>query len=360
MATLVSVGLASEERIEPFLRLTETFYSDKPVNVAAVVRWRHLASPLGPSTTVELVDGGEPVGRMWIRVHEWSVGGKTVRAANPCDFLIREDHRRLPAFMSLFKATMNESQRIADFVYHTSNPLTDDLYRKLMKLKPVTEFDGALLPVRPFGAAQAAGVVRTGVLGRVADLVFSAIVKLVGWLSQLTRVRLSGPPSLPEQERVVADFVAEEPVCGTRSASHRDWRHRGAEPIVYQEHWVTKGGRPIGYIVTSDRDVNGLKASFVVDMVMPGRPSRLVLWSAWLQVAALASGRGRHAVFFLYNRLNPSLERLASLPMVKISRGRLPQQVPIFVRPSKTAEPTILDGVDWSSGYFVLSDFDMF
>jgi hypothetical protein len=176
MATHIRIGEAEEERIGSFLRLTETFYSDKPVNVAEVVRWRHLASPSGPSTTVELIDGEETVGRMWIRVDTWSVGGRAVRAANPCDFLIREDHRRLPAFMSLFKATMNESQQLADLVYHTSNPLTDDLYRKLMKLKPVTELDGALLPVRPFGAAQAAGVVRTGVVGRVADVVFSAIV----------------------------------------------------------------------------------------------------------------------------------------------------------------------------------------
>lgn len=360
MATRISVGVASEERIGPFLQLTETYYCDKPVNVASVVRWRHLDSPLGPSTTVELVDGAEPVGRMWIQVHEWKVRGCVVRAANPCDFLIREDHRRLPAFMSLFKATMNESQQLADLVYHTSNPLTDDLYRKLMKLKPVTDLDGALMPVRPFGAAQAAGVVRTGVLGRVADAAFSSIVRVVGWLSKLSGVRLGGSPSLAEQERVVAEFLVEESVCGTRSAAHRDWRHRGAAPIAYQEHWVNQGGRSIGYIVTSDRDLEGINACFVVDIVFPGRPSRLTLWSVWLQMAALAAGRGRHAVFFLYNRLNPRLARLALLPMVNISRDRLPQKVPVFVRPSKNADPKIFDGLDWSCGYFVLSDFDMF
>jgi hypothetical protein len=129
---------------------------------------------------------------------------------------------------------------------------------------------------------------------------------------------------------------------------------------LYQEHWVTQGGRPIGYILTSDRDLHGINACFVVDVVMPGRPSRFVLWSAWMQLAALAAGRARQVVFFLYNRSNSRLERLASLPMVKVSRQRLPQQVPIFVRPSKSADSSIFDGVVWSSGYFVLSDFDMF
>lgn len=360
MATKIRVGVASEERIGPFIRLTETFYSDRPVNNAAVVRWRHLESPLGPSATVELVDDDESVGRMWIRVHDWTVRGIAVRAANPSEFLIRESHRRLPAFMSLFKAAMTESQQLADLIYHTSNPLTDDLYRKLMKLKPVTELDGALIPVRPFGAAEAAGIVRTGVLGRFADSVFSAVVKLFGWLASLGSVRLAGPPAIAEQERVIAEFLAEESVCGSRSVAHRKWRYRGVGPTVYQEHWVSKGGRPIGYIVTSDRDFDGIKACFVVDVVLPGRPSRLTLWSAWIQAAALAAGRGQHAVFFLYNRANPRLDRLASLPLVKISRTRLPQQVPIFIRPSKRSDSTIFDGVDWSSGYFVLSDFDMF
>ena len=360
MATSIRVGVAAEERIEPFLRLTETYYSDKPVNVAAVVRWRHLATPSGPSTTVELIDGDEAVGRMWIQVHEWSVGGRVVRAANPCDFLIREDHRRLPAFISLFKATMNESQQLADLVYHTSNPLTDDLYRKLMKLRPVTELDGALLPVRPFGAAQAAGLFKSGVLGRVADGVFAAAVGLIGRLSYLTGLRLDKAPSTNEQERILAEFVAEEPLCGRRTKTHRDWRCHGAGPIVYQEHWLSQGGRSLGYILTSDREINGIKACFVIDIVVPGRPSRLVLWSVWMQVAAMAAERERHAVFFLYNRANPRLKRLASLPMVKVSRERLPQQIPIFVRPSKSSDPAVFDNVAWSSGYFVLSDFDMF
>jgi hypothetical protein len=255
---------------------------------------------------------------------------------------------------------MNESQQLADFVYHTSNPLTDDLYRKLIKLRPVTELDGALLPVHPFGAAQAAGLFKSGVLGRFADGAFAAAVALIGRLSYLTGARLDTVPSLNDQERILTEFVAEEPVCGTRTKTHRDWRCHGAGPIVYQEHWLSQGGRSLGYILTSDREINGIKACFVIDIVLPGRPSRLVLWSLWMQVAALAAGRKRHAVVFLYNRSNPRLKRLASLPMVKVSRERLPQQVPIFVRPSQSSDPAVFNNVAWSSGYFVLSDFDMF
>jgi hypothetical protein len=354
------IGVASEEHLDSFLELTATHYQGEPVNDPSFVRWRHLDGPSGPSATVELVDGDEVVGRMWINVMAWSVGGREVRAANPVDFLIREDHRRLPAFMGLFRSTMNESLQRAELVYHTSNPLTDDLYRKLMKLEPVTELDGALVPTRPFGAAQATGVFRSGPIGRAIDSGFAAVVRAVGLAARVTGVRLGSPPSPAEQDEVVRRFVGEEPVCNTRHAAHRAWRHRGAGVIRYDERWVFRRGRPIGYVVTSDRDIADVRGCFVIDAVLPGRPSPLIVAALWLQVAAAAARRGRHAVFFLHNRANPRLARLARLPMITVPRTRLPQRVPVFVRPARDADPGLLAGVDLSAGYFVLSDFDMF
>jgi hypothetical protein len=360
MALRICLGVASQGRIGSFLQLSKTYYSNKPVNIESVVRWRHLESPFGPSNTVELVDGEDPVGRMWVQVHEWQVGARMLRAANPCDFLIREDHRRLPAFISLFKSTMNESQQLANLVYHTSNPLTDDLYRKLLKLKPVTELDATFMPVRPFEAAEAAGIIRTGVIGHICDNIFTAIVEFVGRLSGKTKVLLVEPPSILTQECILAEFLAEEKVCATRSQAYREWRYKGSHPIGYKENWITKNGKSIGYIVTSDRDLKGIKACFVIDVIIPGKPSRLTLSLIWFQVLAHAAKREQQAVFFFYNRLNRRLARIASLPMVSIPRRLLPQRVPIFVRTSKNTESTFFDGVNWSSGYFVMSDFDMF
>ncbi len=110
----------------------------------------------------------------------------------------------------------------------------------------------------------------------------------------------------------------------------------------------------------TDRDVDGTRGRFVVDLVIPSSPSRIVLWATWLQLAAAAARDGRHALFFFYNRANPRLARLASFPWVTVGRERLPQRVPIFVRPARRAESSPLDGVDWEAGYFVLSDFDLF
>jgi len=280
--------------------------------------------------------------------------------ANPIDFLIREDHRRLPAFMSLFKAAMRVAEDEADLVYHSSNPLTDDLYRKLMKLKPVTELDGAVLPIRPFAAARAAKVVNLGGLGSAVDFTFAMWIRALGLLAQLTRVRLVGPPDSEQQASIVASFEREEAVSTQRSETYRAWRFRGANGITYTTNWIQIGRRPAGYVVTTDRDVDGVLGRFIVDLVLPGRLGWLTRWSLWLQVAANAAKNRQHALFLFYNRQNERLAKRAGAPLVTVARHRLPQQIPVFVRVHARANTALVDGIDWGQGYFVLSDFDMF
>lgn len=359
----VVTGTATEARLASFMRLSDSYYTGRPINDPSVVRWRHLDGPSGPSATVELVANEETVGRMWIRSHTWQVDSHVVKAANPVDFLIHEKNRSLPAFMALFKATMDQAQANADLVYHTSNPQTDDLYTKLMKFKPVADFDGAVLPVRPFGTAEAAGVLKTGAVGRLGDWIFGGLLRCASLLSRLTGLRVGVAGEAPDaaaQQRVIDAFRAEESICSTREAAERAWRFRGAGPIQYRVHWLWRDKRPAGYVVTSDREFNALHATFVVDIVFPGAPSTAAIAALWLQLGVAAARRGRAAMFLLHNRANPRLKRLASGVMVSFPRARLPQRIPVFVRPSKAADPTRFDVTDWSSGYYLLADFDMF
>ena len=354
------IGVASVDRLAAFLALTATHYSDKSVNDQNIVAWRHLESPMGPSTTVELVDGDETVGRMWTQLHPWLINGVRVTAANPVDFLVREDHRNLPAFMSLFRATMQEAHVRADIVFHTSNPVTDDLYRKLMRLEPVTELDGAVLPIRPFAVARATKVLDARIIGKMFDAVARAGIRVIGWASRVVGISLLDNSSLSDQDAVISAFRSEEQVCGARTAEYRDWRFRGAGPIRYHERLIVRRGEIIGYVVTSDRDVDAVQGRFVIDLVLPGSQPWFVRWSLWAQLAAAAARDRRQAIFFFYNRSNPRLAKLASLPLVTVARERLPQRVPVFVRlRSDEDRPAILSAV-LGSGYFVLADFDLF
>jgi hypothetical protein len=295
---------------------------------------------------------------MWIQVHPWSVNQQEIRAANPVDFLIREDHRGLPTFLSLFRGTMKESHGRADLVFHTSNPLTDDLYRRLLKFEPATELDGAIIPTRPFGAAKAANIVNLRILGTLLDRLFASIVRVLGAFAAMSPVRVKRGIDPLDQAQLVARLRNQESVCGARTPEMLAWRFRGAGPIRYQQFGIFRGGRAVGYVVTSDRDVEGTRGRFVVDIVWPDSPSRAATALVWLQLAAGAAAAGQHALFIFYNRANKSLRSIVRFPMVTVPRSRLPQRGPIFVR--TTTGTDSLDSVDWNSGYYVLSDLDLF
>jgi hypothetical protein len=356
----VRTAPASDLSLDEFLDLSAMQYAGLPVNDPSYVRWRHLESPTGPSTAVEILSESIPVGRIWIQLQEWSIGGRRIRAANPIDFLIRQDHRSLNAFLKLFRAAMAEAQRQADVVLHTSNPTTDQLFRKLLKYEAVTELDAAVTPARPFAVASAMGWPALGPLGSLIDAFTAGLVRILGRLSRLSGVHLSEGASREEQDAIVARFLVAEPVCGFRSPEYRSWRFQGAGPVQYRQSWVRREGRAIGYVVTTDRDLNGIRARFVVDVVLPGRERRLAVAAVWLQLAAEAARDARDSMFFFYNRTNPTLRRLARYPpWFTVPRARLPQRVPIFVRRSPVTGADPFPEPDWASGYYVLADLDL-
>jgi hypothetical protein len=353
-------GEITDGLVDDFVSLTATFYDGQPVNDRRVVHWRHVENPCGPSVPVELVKGDEHVGRMWILRQLWFVRDKPAKGANPIDFLIREDCRSLPNFLALFKATMKSANDIADFVIHSSNPLTDGLYQKFMKYKPVTELDGAIAALRPFAAANNSGLLDLRLLGRLLDRAVQRGWRAGGWVSRISGVTLREPPNEADQRRVVDQLIGEQTVCGARSPEQRVWRFRGAGPITYTEQWIYFRKRARGYVVFSDRDIDGFRGRFVVDIVLPGRPARRMRAALWLQMLGDAARSDRDALVVFYNRANPQLSALVGFPLLTVSRTRLPQRIPVFVRPSVGSDIAGLEEVDWSSGYFVLADFDMF
>ena len=143
-----------------------------------------------------------------------------------------------------------------------------------------------------------------------------------------------------------------------RECAERDVAETGSGPDA--ERWLVRRGHAVGYVVVTDREVDAVRGRFVLDLVFPGSPSWLARWSMWLQLAADGARSGSHALVFFYNRANPRLARLASLPLVTVGRERLPQRVPVFVRPAPGAAASRLEAVDWSRGYFLMSDFDLF
>jgi len=310
---------------------------------------------------VHLMAAEEIVGRIWIQPHVWTIAGQNLRAANPIDFLIRSDYRTLPNFLRLFQAAIKESGTIADVMYHTSNPVTDDLYQKVFKFKPVTELRGAAVIVRPFQVLKILTGRSTGSIGRGLDRIVQWAFDSLALAARATGYTLTEtPPPANEEEQLYERLGHQETVCATRSRREREWRFHGAGPLQYHVHWIRRKDTTIGYVVVGDRDVDTLPTAFAVDVICPGRPSRLGIAAVWIQVAARAVRRGRTSLFFLFNDRNARLSRFVILPLLRIPQRFLPQRLPVFVHERKGSDRGASPPIDWSTGYFLGRDFDIF
>ena len=346
------------ELIQDFVEFSKSEYkSGSAINFESI-QWRHLNSPAGPSTSVQLHNDIRQIARIWVQSNYWKLSQKELRVASPIDLLIDPDFRKTQVFISIFNSGMKTALSESDLVIHTSNPLTDDLYRKLMKLSPVTDLDGAFFPLRPIDLLSNKFGLSLPKILKIFDIAFRWLVVLMTTVMR-GDLRITSVPQTNIQESIIENFHLTQVFASRRSAQDREWRYSGAGSFNYQIQWFKSGNSPIGYLVWSDREIDGIKGRFIIDIVFEKNLSRYKQMILWSNVINVAIAEDIHALFFFYNSKCDTLRSLSRFPMIRVKRSLLPQQIPIFVRYEKDLPVVDADSI-MSKGYFVLADLDMF
>lgn len=342
--------------IEAFCAMSERAHPGEPVCAPAFAEWKHLAAPAGPSTIVSLVGpDGDERGRIWSMPRAWRHRGTSIDARNPVDLVVEEKHRSLPVLMSLLRRAIADDAVSGDVVFHTSNPTTGFIYERMMRMEPACQLDAAAWPINPMSCGLSARGGRPSHFARLIDGIARTIVRPVASLAG-RRVELVKHADPAQQAAVAAAFHARQSLAHDRSPDWLAWRLRGpaSSPAgEYALRWVIRGGRTIGWVATADREVDGLRVRFVLDVVLPGAGSATIRATWWRVIARACAGPADVLVFFANVEGNADQRRLAAWPLIRIPRDRVPQHVPVFVHG---------DGVprdDVRAGYWTLSDFDM-
>jgi hypothetical protein len=353
----IEVKPADDSLLQEFVDLSATEFNSGPTLDKEVVSWRHLENPVGVSVAVNFCRENRSVGRIWIQKREWLIGGRRCTLSSPIDFLIHPAHRNLPTFAQLFSRAQRESLTSSSGVIHTSNTNTDDLYRNFLKLKPVTELDCYVLPLRPVKL----------LCRKLKPRSHAMSLRLVGirvmmWV--LRRVpnslRFGSQPSTEISQIVIQKFEKGKSVVGSRSTEIRAWRFRTAGEFNYRTQWFSIADECAGYIVTTLRVINGIRSVIVIDLVSSEKLSRSQTAHLWLHVAAEAASNNADGVFFFINRKCSELRNLARLPLLRTPRKFLPQAIPIFVRSGRDERDYWgLSREHVECGYFVLFDLDI-
>ena len=125
----------TEAQVVNYIRLSELEYGRmESVADADHVRCKHLQTPYGPSTAMNLECASEVVGRAMLQPRLICFSGKQVPVAFVSDVLIHPEFRRP---VSNFISLMQSIKKAQDFplVLHTSNNTTEDIYKKLLRFK---------------------------------------------------------------------------------------------------------------------------------------------------------------------------------------------------------------------------------
>ena len=351
-------GIIGPEDVDRFIEFSKCEYETGPPLDSRSISWRHLDNPAGPSTAIELEVNGQSIARIWAQSNVWRLGSQELLLSSPIDLLIHPKHRGIQTFIKIFKEGMATCFLLADGVLHTSNLLTNDIYRKFMKKSPVADLDGAVFPMSPFLLAQELLHLNTRRIYKIGDFLFRMFTSGITRFGSRSIAFVSAPP-VGEQELLVEKFHALHPFARRRNQSDREWRYAGEGIFQYNTEWIARKGIPFGYVVTTDRIVNNIKGRFVVDLVIGEQLSKLDLVSMWFMIIRKAQRQSQNALFFFYNAKNKEMKRVAGFPMVTVKRKQLPQEVPIFIDfgTSKMAADSYKVIAE---GYFVLADLDTF
>lgn len=348
----------TEAQAASFIRLSEVEYGRQD-NVTDVdhVRCKHLQTPYGPSTAINLECEDEVVGRAMLQPRLIYLSGKRVPVAFVSDALIHPDFRR-PAsnFISLMQSI--KKARGFPLVFHTANPFHSTLCKKLLRFKSPFSLSG-------FGFPLNLRKIAFKVLKFDSPLfeLFSAPYKfLIFTLSRIVTIFTSFKLSSEEPDKSLFDeFCQKEAIKNdcemVRDTQFLKWRYLQSPLWQAKILYLYKDSQLCGYVVLRDVELEGMKFSVIMDFALSEEFSTLQSLCLRCSIIRRALNEETDLVFTLLNPLSKSSRRFLGLPWVKVPEKYLPQKTPIFLHIN---DPSMVNLENPSNIHVTLGDLDYF
>lgn len=353
----ISVTTFSETDLENFLALSLAEYGLSASTNKEHIRWKHLDSPFGASSCVNLSENGHIVGRALIQPRPLHTATTVVNTASVMDMLIDREHRTTPAnFIQITKATGNIEN--IDLIFHTSNERTFPLYSKLFRFPNPFSLRAYGFPVRIAGLF-------SSIFGRRFDAIdwftapFRWLVVLFAYIAYL----ISG---LDISQRAIRNDELEIlcTKCLQQSGPHLSrtnaflkWRFVDAPLWPATIYRIGRKGRFLGYIVTRKMELGGLNHLVLMDFIMDPDTSFFarIAMRLWLIRQAIMSQAD--SLFTMANPFSIIARTCVGFPLISIPDSLLPHATPIFMR-ARTDDNLKLESD--RSIHMTLADLDYF
>jgi len=345
---------AIHEQIE----LSKEVYQSPEVIDPLHIQWKHINGTSGPSFVIAVRDAfGVLQGRSFLQPRNFYTAAKLLaKGAVVTDLVVNPATRNASTLISLTKAI--KSPKEIDVVIHTSNQISDILYRGLFKFPVACTLKATGLPLKFKNILKT--YFKSAKILSCIDLFFSAY-RLVLSLSSRIILGICGVGFIPKPDsRMVKEiFNSFNLISGEhfeRSEAYLKWRFQDGPIFNGDIKWVGINNVCVGYVVLRQVQIDGVSICVIMDAVM----QRKLAWFEGISIKFLTIGyalkNSCDAVFTLINSNNCCLKWLVGFPFASIPDGLLPHPTPIFIHASEKIFPDL----NRKSIFLTLADLDYF
>jgi hypothetical protein len=360
MSANIRTRSAAEVNVEEFVKLSISQKLPDRVCNAVHVKWKHLRSPFGASTAIDLVEKEEVFGRLWVTYRHWKLNNELLLMGHPQDLLVDTRNRALKDVVGLIECAFSKSLSESGMMYHGANPNSEGLYGRIFRSRPNFHLQASVFPVSPlllvFNLVTKSG----GNSPSIFDLAYRQILRAINWMFRGTRL-LRDLESINDLENIFRRFNESEAFSAVRSKEYFDWRFSQDATSPYVVKCICVRGEIVGYVVWSDTSAYDIRARVLIDIVWLEKKSPINRFRLWISIADY-SNKNVDLIVFISNQNNPALRKVSSMPMIIIPKKMMPQAIPIYLRLDQSridGNPAFIEN-QFRKSYFTLSDLDFF
>lgn len=358
MKDSIDLEIFDTQKINEHIAVGTLVYTTPEVINVQHLRWKHLLGPYGPSNVVALRNTSKNlIGRSFVQPRKFCLSSsKSCNGGTVTDLIIAPDQRNAVTLIAMTKEI--KSPKGFDVVIHTSNEISDLIYRRLFKFPIAFTLSAVGLPIRIENILKphCGNPLILNLLEFLLKFWRISLTITSKIMNNLNGFSFSIEPPHQVSKEILNQFRQHAGCHFDRSIEFLNWRFLEGELFKGKVEWVWVHGKCIGYIAFRSVKVGELQAFVLMDAVFNRPLSKLEGVIIKFFMARLAVIHSCDVVFVLANMKSSALKWLKGFPFVSIPDKRLPHSTPIFIHASKEFQD--LESQD--DMFFTLADLDYF
>lgn len=239
---------------------------NNPVCCEKHLKWKYLDNPLGTSYSINGYYLNKLEGRISYQKKIFLFKNKFYRGANLCDLLIRKELRIFKNFLSLTNQFfISKEIPESDFGIMVPNEISIDLYKNVLKIKPIGKLELRCKPLFFIILKRFLGIKSTKFLD-FFNLKFNSVFEKC--LNLIFKLKCSpNDIKFEEYSKMINKYYEDELIKGSRTWDWHKWRYNKDSRIKYYVEYIHFRKKLIGYFAYRKIEKSGFNIILIMEII---------------------------------------------------------------------------------------------